>query len=262
MPIDIMYGTPILEESTMSEYATSLKGSLEAAYERVHDQMGHKQDRQKELYDRRVHGEPFEPGDLVWLHCPAVPRGQSRKLHRPWTGPFRVVRKLSDATYRIQKVRVRRQRLVVHFDRLKPCPSNIHLPDAEITSQASKQKGRSPTPPPLGTDLEIPDTDDPIPPPREPSAPNVFPASCKSLVVNLGQIPHKGGGCVEHAKFSNELLCNTVVMYPYVMLYCPIVVLPNSCVFLCNVVSPIYHILYLDLSSVVISSICMLYSPY
>ena len=109
MPIDIMYGTPVPEESTASEYATSLKCSLEAAYKHVRDQMGHKQDRQKELYDRLVHGKPFEPGNLVWLHCPAVPRGQSRKLHRPWTSPFRVVRKLSDATYRIQNARARRQ---------------------------------------------------------------------------------------------------------------------------------------------------------
>ena len=169
MPIDIMYGIPIPEESTASEYATSLKRSLEAAYKHVRDQMGHKQDRQKELYDRRVHGKPFEPGDLVWLHCPAVPQGQSRKLHRPWTGPFRVVRKLSDATYSIQTARAQWQRLVVHFDRLKPCPSNIRLPDAEITSQTPKRKGRSPTPQPLGTELEIPDIDDPIPPPQYPT---------------------------------------------------------------------------------------------
>ena len=169
MPIDIMHGTPVPKESTASEYATSLKRSLEAAYKHVRDQMGHKQDRQKELYDRRVHGKPFEPGDLVWLHCPAVPRGQSRKLHRPCTGPFQVVRKLSDATYRIHNMRARRQRLVVHFDRLKPCPSSIRLPDAEITSQTPKRKGRSPTPQPLGTELEIPDIDDPIPPPRYPT---------------------------------------------------------------------------------------------
>ena len=52
MPIDIMYGTPVPEESTVYEYATSLKRSLEAAYKHVRDQMGHKQDRQKELYDK------------------------------------------------------------------------------------------------------------------------------------------------------------------------------------------------------------------
>ena len=29
-------------------------------------------DRQKELYDRRVHGEEFNAGDLVWLHNPVI----------------------------------------------------------------------------------------------------------------------------------------------------------------------------------------------
>ena len=30
-------------------------------------------------------------GDLVWLHSPVVPRGSSRKLHHPWTGPYKIV---------------------------------------------------------------------------------------------------------------------------------------------------------------------------
>ncbi len=65
--------------------------NMEAAYERVRDKMGHQLDRQKELYDQKVHGRPLEPGDLVWLHCPAVPKGQSWKIHKPWNGPYRVV---------------------------------------------------------------------------------------------------------------------------------------------------------------------------
>jgi len=47
-----------------------------------------------------------------------------RKLHHPWTGLFRVVKRLSDVNYRIQHVQHPRKRMVVHFDRLKPC----HLP--------------------------------------------------------------------------------------------------------------------------------------
>ncbi len=57
----------------------------------------------------------------------AVPRGRTPKLHRPWKGPYVVVKALSDVTYRIQLEapggRRRRQRLVVHFNRLKPCQS-------------------------------------------------------------------------------------------------------------------------------------------
>ena len=164
MPIDIMYGTPTPQSSTIPEYVSDLRRGLEAAYNRVREQMGHKQDRQKELYDRRVHGKPFELGDLVWLHCPAVPRGKPKKLHRPWTGPFRVVRRLSTATYRIENVRARRQRLVVHFDRLKLCPPNMRMPDLPpSTTRQPRKTPRSHSPP--GTNLEV--VDDPAPNPPE-----------------------------------------------------------------------------------------------
>lgn len=37
--------------------------------------MGHKLDRQRELYDKNVHGKLFEAGDLVLLFSPMVPHG-------------------------------------------------------------------------------------------------------------------------------------------------------------------------------------------
>ena len=104
MPIDIMYGTPTPKPQLASEYAGKLRESLEAAYERVRKQMGQKLDRQAEIYNRKAHGEPFKPGDLVWLHSPAIAKGHSKKLHKPWTGPFKIVSKLSEATYRIQHI--------------------------------------------------------------------------------------------------------------------------------------------------------------
>ena len=83
MPVDVMYGTPTPQPSTVPQYVADLRLNLEAAYQRVRDHMGRKLDRQKEVYDRKAHGEPFEPGDLVWLHTSAVPRGRSKKLHCP-----------------------------------------------------------------------------------------------------------------------------------------------------------------------------------
>ena len=50
-----------------------------------------------------------------------------------------------------------------------------------------------------------------------------------------------------------KLLCNTVVRYPNVMLYCPIVV----CSYV--ILITLYNNLYLDLSPDVVSPICMLY---
>ena len=74
--------------------------------------------------------ERFNTGDLVWLWNPAVQRKKGyncRKLHRAWQGPFEIIKKLSDATYRIQHMAKRRQRQVAHFDHLKPCNTDIHL---------------------------------------------------------------------------------------------------------------------------------------
>ena len=162
MPIDILYGTPTPQVSSPAEYAGRLRQDLELAYHRVRVQLGHKLCRQKDLYDRKVHGRPYECGELVWLYSPVVPRGQSKKLRHPWTGPFRVVRKLSDAVYRIQNTQVPRQRLVVHFDRLKSCPSDIRLP--VTVPPASLSTGNRPGEPslqPPGTTLEIVDDVDP-----------------------------------------------------------------------------------------------------
>ena len=78
MPIDLMYGTPSPAPVSVAEYASNLRQALESAYANVRERMDRKLDREKELYDRKVHGKPLEIGDLVWLHCPAVPRVTQR----------------------------------------------------------------------------------------------------------------------------------------------------------------------------------------
>ena len=136
MPIDIMFGRPPETEGTScSQYASQLRDKLESAYNvvRYHQQQSFQ--RQKNYYDKQVHGNPYQEGDLVWLHSSVVPSGQSRKFHQPWTGPFKVVRQLSDCTYRIQGTTGQEKRIVVHFDRLKPyCPRKDPPSDTEITT--------------------------------------------------------------------------------------------------------------------------------
>ena len=57
----------------------------------------------------------------IWLHTTALSRGNTKKLHHPWTGPYRVINRLSYSTYRIQLLQTPHKQLVVHFNRLKPC---------------------------------------------------------------------------------------------------------------------------------------------
>ena len=42
-------------------------------FDKVQEKTGQCQLRQKAYYDRKVHGERFNTGDLVWLWNPAVP---------------------------------------------------------------------------------------------------------------------------------------------------------------------------------------------
>lgn len=121
LPVDLMYGIGKPDVVAYGEYATRLKKSMKAAYLRVRENISKKHESQKQFYDRKCHGDPFQPRDLVWLHSPVVPRGKSKKLHHPWTGPWRITERLSEVTYRIRDCNRRHRQVVVHFDRLKPC---------------------------------------------------------------------------------------------------------------------------------------------
>ena len=127
MPIDVMYGRPC-EHLTPQHHVAQLRRRLEKAFSSVRERMGHQLDRQKELYNKKVHGKPYSEGDLVWLCSSVVRKDRGRKLHLPWTGPYKIIRRISEVTYRIQHVSSRKRRLIVHFDRLKPCPPNIRIP--------------------------------------------------------------------------------------------------------------------------------------
>jgi len=119
LPIDVMFGPPPGEELTSSsQYAFLLRQHLESAYHRVRTQLALHQCRQKTLYDRKAAGHSYSVGDHVWLHCPAVTRGNSRKLHCPWQGPYKIV--IADVLYQLQLVKQPWRCIVVHYNRLEP----------------------------------------------------------------------------------------------------------------------------------------------
>eukprot|EP00731_Ephydatia_muelleri_P017388 Em0010g486a len=149
LPVDLVYGSTLTEPQPQHEYARQLQKILQGAFQAARDNMGTATERMKEVYNQRVHGKQYEPDDLVWLHTPVVPKGKPRKLHCPWTGPFRVVKRLSAVTYRILDLRRiaarRRKRMVVHFDRLKPCPSDIRLDLDDIDAKNPEAEGPTST---------------------------------------------------------------------------------------------------------------------
>ena len=110
-------GSNPIEQTTLPEYV--LKDALGNAYCLVRERCEAEHKRQKSIYDEKVHGKPFNCGDLVWLYSPAVPRGKSRKFHHPWKGPFKVVESVAEYTYKIKCIKGSKTQSV-NFDRLKP----------------------------------------------------------------------------------------------------------------------------------------------
>ena len=94
LPADVIYGAPNITEQSqsVSDYARTLKGRMEDAFTLARQHSLKQHHRQKELYERKVHGKPFEKGEYVWLNSPMGQTGTSRKLHHPWTGPFKVLK--------------------------------------------------------------------------------------------------------------------------------------------------------------------------
>jgi len=176
IPLDVIYKTPMPEPTTVPQYVAQLRQSLEKAYKLTRENLKTAAGRQKERYDRKRHGDPYKVGDKVWLHSTVIPRGRAKKLHCPWSGPFTVIKCISDAVYRVQDSRARRRRQVVHFDRLKPCNPNMRAqennqpasgPSPTMTQQRSQSTSStsstlvakdSTTPP--GTNLQLVEDDD------------------------------------------------------------------------------------------------------
>ena len=118
--IDIMFGVPEDTSSSVHQYARELASNLDKTYNDVREHLQADQCRQKDIYDRCVSGPSYACGDRIWLHSPAVPKGRSKKLHRPWQAPLTVTKVLSDVIFRIKKDTPPRKDLVVHYNRLKP----------------------------------------------------------------------------------------------------------------------------------------------
>ena len=62
-----MNGTAQPDNLPVDSFVNDMSVVLENGYQHVRNTMGLKQDRQKELYDRKRHGAFYQAGDLVWL---------------------------------------------------------------------------------------------------------------------------------------------------------------------------------------------------
>ena len=126
------------DERNYSEFVSDLQSSLENAYRDVRESLQVAQRRQKDGYDKGVKHMVFQTGDLVLRYTPQLKPGEANKFHRQWEGPFEVVERVTDVTYRVKKVRGHSRRSqVVHFNNLRLYQRRREEPLEELVAGGS-----------------------------------------------------------------------------------------------------------------------------
>ena len=136
-----------LDENYASELSYRLSDAWKTAREHIIKTTEHQHSRINE----KLQLTEYNVGDKVYLSKPApTDKGLPTKFQPKWTGPHRVIRKISPVTYKIREVYGKKEQNV-HLNRLKPFKGDIDNsiilepeddappPENEITTQPPKE---------------------------------------------------------------------------------------------------------------------------
>ncbi len=84
----------------------------------------------------------FEVGDSVWLFSSYKKKGLAKKLMRPWTGPYLVIKRLNDLVYKIRLTPQSKPK-IVHKNRLWKYSGRVRETE-DIALRRSKRVRRQP----------------------------------------------------------------------------------------------------------------------
>ena len=164
LPIDVI--SPMVGDeckyANHSEYVQKLQVRLGKVFESARQCMKKATLKQQQGYNNRLKQNEFESGSLVYFLNPV--KGKSPKEnYMKWKGPYVVVKKLSDAVYKI-RLNSRSEPIIVNHDRLKPAYCR-HPVDISWVSQDTSEEREIPV-----AEAEL-DSEDENPEPRRSQRP-------------------------------------------------------------------------------------------
>ncbi|XP_027894500.1 uncharacterized protein LOC114157600 [Xiphophorus couchianus] len=107
---------PSQPPSNLIDYVNGFRRRLYVGVEMAREKLTSSQEKMKRIYDRKVEHRCFSPGDRVLALLPVV----SSPFQAKFTGPFTVLRKLSDQNYLLSTPRRRKSTQLCHVNLLKP----------------------------------------------------------------------------------------------------------------------------------------------
>ena len=125
LPVDLIYPSPSTELSkSREEYILDLQNRMYKVHELARASLIEAGQKQKRLYDLKISWYSYSINDAVWLWVYVKPRGLSKKLQLHCEGPFKVVQKISDLVFKIQKNK-KASCKIVHYNRLNPYSGKV-----------------------------------------------------------------------------------------------------------------------------------------
>ena len=118
LPLDLIVGEPPDANVNFCpvEYVEWIRHSMGTTFEFANKNLEKAAVRQKKYYDRNLKHRTYERDDFVWRWYPPT---ANVKLGLGWTGPYKILQRISDVTYQIQRLPDSNP-IVVHVDHLKP----------------------------------------------------------------------------------------------------------------------------------------------
>jgi hypothetical protein len=147
----------------IADYCAELEFTLKEVHVTVAEEIKKAQTQQKQNYDARNTAHQTEilrPGNTVWLHSTVIPKGRSRKFHKPWIGPYVILRCQGRLNYVIRPKSGKGRSSCVHRNRLKLVQNQTDdineqdMPSPLSTKSENTQEQRVAEPPIVHKEVE------------------------------------------------------------------------------------------------------------
>ena len=119
LPLTMCFGLPpASDDISPLDYAYWLQNSLHDIHVYARNNMEAQMQRVKDRFDKKQYGKPYKKDDLVWKLVGKFEQGKTRAWLRKYTGPYVVLSRESNVSYKIQHP-ITKKIHCTHFNLLK-----------------------------------------------------------------------------------------------------------------------------------------------
>lgn len=135
LPYSLFLHPPQLNYNDAPSYCELLIPALQKTYTQVHNNLVKVAESQEKYREKFAVCKNIKIGDEVWLFTPVVKLNQCKKLSKQNSGPFTVIKKINQVTFKLALISNPKVEKIAHVDRLTKVKSRIIFPSSEPSTQ-------------------------------------------------------------------------------------------------------------------------------